>query len=241
MTASPPPWPGAKDDPVADVADVADPNHAAPPPSGPAYPGPPPEVASAPAPAPRGGRTGRLIGIVLMILALLAVAVLMGDWLARNVEMDRLVSGIEESEAAMITAIDDVRAALDEDPLADRQAPETGDALVEIATDAGNAVAAAAADIGAVVIQPWHEDIVLARDDYLAHNQAWQDFLAAASQDPQEWFTDYEPINITWDAVGPTLRDGVPTPALWNLAERVELVLDDGEDTEEGPTLEAAG
>lgn len=235
MTASPPPWPGAQDGPVAD------PDPAAPPPSGPAYPGPPPGGAAAPAPAPRRGRTGRVIGVVLLTLALLAVAVLVGDWLARNVEMDRLVNGIEESEAAMITAIDGVRAALDEDPLADGLAPETGDALVEIATDAGDEVSAAAVDIGAVVIQPWHEDIELARDAYLAHNQAWQDFLATAAEDPQEWFTDYEPINTTWDAVGPTLRAAVPTPALWDLAERVAIVLDDGEDAEEGTTLEAAG
>jgi hypothetical protein len=235
MTASPPPWPGAQDAPVAD------PDHAAPPPSGPAYPGLPPEGTAAPAPAGRRNRTGRVIGAVLLILALLAVAVLVGDWLARNVEMDRMVSGIEESEAAMITAIDEVRAALDEDPLADGLAPETGDALVQIAQDAGDAVAAAANEIDAVVIQPWHEDIVLARDVYLAHNQAWQDFLAAAAEDPQEWFRDYEPINTTWDAVGPTLRAAVPTPALWDLADRVEVVLDDGEDAEEGPALEAAG
>jgi hypothetical protein len=183
---------------------------------------------------------GRVIGIALLIAALVAAAALVGDWLARNVEMDRLVTGIEESEAAMTTAIDGVRATLAEDPPAEGLSPATGEALQEIATVGGDAVAAAAVDIGNVAIQPWHEDIVLARDVYLAHNQAWQDFLAAAAEDPEQWFAEYEPINTTWEAVGPVLRGAVPTPALWDVAERVEIILDDGEQAGEGPALEAA-
>ncbi len=179
---------------------------------------------------------------MLVVVALLGGAVLVGDWLARSAEMDRLVAGIEESEAAMIAAMDGVRAALDDDSAAEELSQDTAEALQSFASEGEAAVARAATGIDAVVIQPWHDDVLLARDRYLEHNQAWQDFLAAAAQEPEQWFVEYEPITTTWDAFGPALRNAVPTPALWDLAERVEIILDDDAgDSGNGSVQQAAG
>jgi hypothetical protein len=174
------------------------------------------------------------------VAAIITAAVVIGDWYARNLEMDELVDGIESSEAAMIEAMDQVRVALGEDGAADGIAPETGEELQQIAADAGEEVAGAASQIEDVTIQPWHEDVRTAQALYLKHNAAWQDFLAAAAQEPQQWFVQYQPIETTWDAVGPALRTAVPTPALRDLDQRVERILDDGGESEEGPALEAA-
>jgi hypothetical protein len=179
---------------------------------------------------------------VLVVVAVLGGAVLVGDWLARSAEMDRLVAGIEESEAAMIAAMGAVRAALDDDSAAEGLSQATAEALQSIAAEGEAAVAQAATGIAAVVIQPWHDDVLLAQDRYLEHNQAWQEFLAAAAEEPERWFVEYEPITTTWDAFGPALRSAVPTPALWDVAERVEVILDDDSgDSGNGSVQQAAG
>lgn len=240
MDPSPPPWPGANGAPTSRQSDAEEP----PPPTGPAYPGTAPHEAQGPveptsAPPRRRRRAAPWIAAIAAV-GLIAAAAAIGDWYARNLEMDQLVDGIESSEAAMIDAMNQVRVALGEDGVADGIAPETGEELQQIATDAGEQVAAAASQIEDVTIQPWHEDVLTAQTLYLEHNAAWQDFLAAAAQEPQQWFVEYEPIETTWDAVGPPLRSAVPTPALRDLDQRVERILDDGGESEDGPALEAA-
>ena len=179
---------------------------------------------------------------MLLVVAVLGGAVLVGDWLARSAEMDRLVAGIEESEAAMIAAMDGVRAALADDPTPEGLSPDTAEALQSIASEGQAAVASAATGVAAVVIQPWHDDVLLAQDRYLEHSQAWQDFLAAAAEDPEQWFVEYEPITTTWEALGPVLSSAVPTPALWDLADRVAVILDDDAgDSGNGSVQQAAG
>ncbi len=155
--------------------------------------------------------------------------------------MDRLVSGIEDSEAAMVGAIEGVRVAIGEDGDTDERSAETDAELQRIAAAARTDIAAAGEDVAAVAIQPWHEDVVAARDAYLDHSGAWQDFLAAASDDAEAWFVEFPAIETTWQAFGPLVEAAVPSPALRNLQDRVALILADGDGPEGGPTLAAAG
>lgn len=180
-----------------------------------------------------------MIGALALIVALIAVAALVGDWVTRNSEMDRLVGGIEQSEAAMLTAIEGVQAVLAEDS-ADEPSPQAAESLTEVAAEGLAAVAAAAELIEGLSIQPWHDDIENARVVYLEHNAAWQQFLAAAAEDHQEWFTNFRPIETTWDEVGPALRAAVPGVALWDVADRVEVILDEGDGGGDGG-VQAAG
>lgn len=240
MESIPPPWPGAEGASTPRQSGAEEP----PPPTGPAYPGAAPTGAPGPVgpvgtPVRKRRGAGPWIAAVLAV-ALLGIAVVVGDWYARTLEMDRLVAGIESSEAAMIEGMDQVRVALREDGVADGIAPETGEELQQIADAAAAGVAAAATQIGDVVVQPWHEDVLAAREVYLAHNAAWQAFLAAAAEEPEQWFAQDESIETTWNAVGPALRTAVPTPALRDLDQRVAQILDDTGESEDGPALDAA-
>lgn len=185
-------------------------------------------------PTKKGRRRRGAIALVLVGVAVLLVsAVALGDWVTRNAEMDAIVDGIEESEAAMITAMAQVTSLVGEwgiETNGSQAQGGTGEAagqLTDAAEEGLTAVVAAAEQIEAVPVQPWHHDAVAAVEAYLAHNQAWQDYLRSASEDPAAWFVDDPAIESTWEALKPLLIEAVPTPALFNLDSRVERILSD--------------
>jgi hypothetical protein len=190
---------------------------------------------------------GRGRGVLLWPLAaavVLIASVAVGEWAAKTQEMNRLVGGIGESEAAMTQAMTAVSLLLGPaGALGDTDAADAQKQLQRAATTGLAGVKDAADQIEAVPIQPWHHDVLAARDAYLAHNTAWQDFLTSAAGDPSVWLTPDEEVESTWDALAPVLTDAVPTPAILDLDQRVAGILEDGapavDDTGGGGTIEA--
>ena len=200
------------------------------------------------APPPAPVRPGRGPGRAVLIWGLLTVAVLLasvavGEWAAKSQEMNRLVDGIEQSEAAMTRTMTAVSLAIGPNgSLGDTDAGVAQEQLKQAAATGLTGVKAAADQITVVPIQPWHHDVLAARDAYLAHNRAWQDFLTRAASDPSVWLTDDNKIESTWDALGPVLTGAVPTPAILGLDDRVAAILDDGTpsgDSGNGSTIDA--
>ena len=183
-----------------------------------------------PPPAPSGKRHRlQVIAGVLLSLALLAAAIAIGEWAARVDEMNALVGRIEQSELAMTTTGVAVGRVLGPEGLT--SGTPTQDSLDELATAAQrgrDAVAQAGQQVEAVPIQPWHHDQLAAQQAYLAHNQAWQDFLTRAATDPSLWYSDDPDIESTWDAMIPLLRAAVPTPSILGIDDRVEAIINDG-------------
>ncbi len=182
-------------------------------------------------PAPPQGSRGqgrRVLIWMLLSAAVLLGSVAVGEWGAKTQEMNRLVDGIEESEAAMTQAMAAVTLILG--PSGSLGEMDTADATEQLQEAANNGLAgvrSAASRIESIPIQPWHHEVLAARDAYLAHNEAWQAFLASAADDASVWLTDDEDIESTWNALDPVLRAAVPTPAILNLDQRVDEILDD--------------
>lgn len=204
-------------------------------------PGP---IPPAPPPDSRGGGRRVLIWVLLSAAVLLG-SLAVGEWGAKTQEMNRLVDGIEESEAAMTQTMAAVALILGPTgSLGEMDAADATEQLKEAADRGLAGVKSAAVQIEAIPIQPWHHEVLAARDAYLAHNEAWQDFLASAAGDASVWLTNDDAIESTWDALDPVLRAAVPTPAILNLDQRVDEILDDGapaDDSGGGNTIDAAG
>jgi len=124
----------------------------------------------------------------------------------------------------------------------DQVPKESAERLVGFAEQGLGDVSAAAVRIEAVAVQPWHGEVEAARTAYLAHNEAWQAYLAAAAEDPAAWFSADPAIESTWRDLRPVLLAAVPVPSAFDLADRVDAVLDDGDgEPDDSSTLQAAG
>ncbi|MHB1067505.1 MAG: hypothetical protein ACYC2Z_08800 [Candidatus Nanopelagicales bacterium] len=171
------------------------------------------------------------LGAVVFLAVLVAGGLVAADWVKRGTEMRALVAQIEVSEAAMGDAQDAVREAFA--PYegtgaltdADRQALDA--ALSAVARDGLAGVAQGAELVGSVAALPWHRDIVAAQAAYLAHNQAWQDYLAAAAEDPAQFAITQDDVNSTWESAEPVVRRAVPQPDLFALGDRVDAIFAD--------------
>ena len=167
-------------------------------------------------------------GVVTFLIVIAAVGVVAGDWVARNIEMRALVTQIEVSEQAMedtqtaITkAIDDFRAKTS--PTAEDQTAFE-DALKAAAATGLTGVTAGGADVESVRVLPWHTDIKAAQKAYLAHNHAWQDYLAKASKDAQEFSKNQDAVNQTFADAEAPMRAAIPKPDLFGLTARVDTI-----------------
>ena len=163
--------------------------------------------------------------IVLLSSALLAAGwtLAIGDWVARNAEMGRLLQAIEGSESAMVTTQDEVTGLMAEHG----QDPE-GSGLIADLTDAAgrgrDAIAAQGSQVQAVDVLPWHTQILDAKQAYLAHNSAWQEYLDRASQNPSEFVTPQPLVDSTFAAAEPLLRAAVPLLDLWEFTRRIDVI-----------------
>ena len=95
-------------------------------------------------------------------------------------------------------------------------------ALLQRATRAD--IAAAGDDVAAVRWLAWHQDIRQAQDAYLAHNQAWQDYLTRAIEDPAEFARPQDAVNSTFEEAEPAVREALPPAALYRLKARVAQI-----------------
>lgn len=175
------------------------------------------------------GGAARFIGIGAAALIVIGMALAVGDWLVRNMEMRALMATMEESEAAMATVQDDVRSivlgvGLTGEP-SDADLLQLNTDLAAVALDGRDSVAVAGRAVEAVTVLPWHGEISEARDAYLAHNLAWQAYLSAAAELPTEFGRPQDQVNSTFDEAGPLIREAVPQPALFALPDQVDRVL----------------
>lgn len=176
-----------------------------------------------------------IAGVVAFFLTLGIAGAVGTDWLARNIEMDRLVTTIEASEATMGVVQDQVGSIFDELDAADLQgAPtdaQTTAAVAElagIAVEGADSIGAAGRVIAAVNVLPWHTKIQAAKDAYLLHNYAWQAYMQSAIEDPVAFTVNQPLVNQSFEDAQQPLVDAIPELALFNLPSRVDNIFIDG-------------
>jgi len=174
-------------------------------------------------------------GAVAFLLTLGIGGAIGTDWLARNVEMDRLVTAIEASEATMGVVQDQVGTVLADLDAADLEGAPT-DAqtkaavakLAAIAVDGADSIGAAGRVIAAVNVLPWHTDIRTAKEVYLLHNYAWQAYMQSAMEDPVAFTVNQPLVNQSFiDAQAP-LEEAVPASCLFDVQTRVDNIFIEG-------------
>ena len=169
-----------------------------------------------------------ILGAVTFVIALVALGTLVGDALARSVEMRALVTRVESSEAAMSALQGEVQAIFGEyeggTPLSDEDRAALDERLKAAAARGRDAIAEAGRQVAAVRWLTWHRDIGVAQDAYLAHNRAWQDYLSRAAQDPAEFGRPQDDVNSTFEAAEGPMRDALPSLALFDLRERIDVI-----------------
>ena len=183
-------------------------------------------------------------GAVAFLLTLGIGGAVGTDWLARNIEMDRLVSAIEASEASMGTVqgrIAEVFDQLDVDDLegttADAQSEAATAELARIAVDGADSIGAAGRKIAAVNILPWHTKIKAAQEAYLLHNYAWQAYMQSAAEDPVALTVDQPLVNQSFEDAQEPLESVVPVVALFDLEARVANIFIDGAPQSSGEVI----
>ncbi len=171
----------------------------------------------------------QVIAGLLLSAAVLAAFIAIGEWAARVDEMDALVDEISQSELAMTTTMAGVGRILGPQGVeSGTPTQESLDQLTSAAERGRDAIATAGQQVEAVPIQPWHHDQLAAQEAYIAHNDAWQDFLTRAAQDPSLWYSADDGIESTWDEMTPLLQAAIPTPSVLGIDDRVEAIVKDG-------------
>jgi hypothetical protein len=168
-------------------------------------------------------------GAAAFLLTLTVGAAAATDWLTRNIEMNRLMIAIEQSENAMKQVQDRVSIVFDELdgvlPNSPEQDARTAAAVAElaaIAVDGEAAIGDAGRAVERVNILPWHTSIKAAQDAYLLHNYAWQGYMLSAQEDPVAFTAPQPLVNQTFEDSQDPLENAVPNPALYDLNVRVQ-------------------
>jgi len=165
-------------------------------------------------------------GALAFALTLLAGGVVIVDSLWRSVEMRELIERVEASEAVMV-ALQDSAEIVFEQHGAGSDPDKLDSELRDLSATAGPDIAAAGERVAALPIAVWHTDIERARDAYLAHNRAWQEYMERASKSAAEFVAPQPLVNQTFfDAEAPFFR-AVPVPDIFDLRERVALIFAD--------------
>lgn len=189
------------------------------------------------APAPprrRPAWAGPLLWISLaaMAIGVLGVFLAGADWAARTYEMNQLVTRIEGSESAMGAAQEAIGAVtLADDPTSEQKAKAESE-LREASAAGGTAVAEAGQEVAALTFLPWHREQIAAQGAYMAHNQAWVDYLERGSTEPTTLFGEDNLIEPTWIQAETSVRAALPVPSWPPLAQRVAAIFTDEEPSE---------
>ncbi len=175
-------------------------------------------------------------GAVAFTLTILAGMVVLADAVWRNVEMENFLERVEASELAM-QDLQEATAAAFEDHGGEGQQRKLDAELRGLAADAEQDIAAAGADVSDLPIAIWHADIERARQAYLEHNNAWQEYMARASESASEFLAPQPLVNQTFfDAEEPFYR-AVPVPDLFGLSDQVALIFAEGQEQESSGQL----
>ena len=167
------------------------------------------------------------VGIAALVLLTAANMVVAGELALRSVEADNLVRAVEQSETAMKTTqaeFDEVLSAYDTESLTDEEREQLRSELADVAARGEAAIAAAGEGVAEVQIMPWHAQLLDAREAYLAHNQAWVGYMAAAAEDPGEWFRPQPAVNETFADAKLPLVEAVPLFDPLDTLSRIEVI-----------------
>ena len=162
--------------------------------------------------------------LVLITVANLAVA---AELTVRSIEADGLVRAVEQSETAMKTTqadFDDVLSAYDTDDLTDEERERLRAELSQVAERGESSISLAGDQVGLVEILPWHSELLTAQEAYLAHNRAWVEYMAAAAEDPAEWFRPQPDVNTTFADAKLPLVEAIPLLDPLRLLPRIEFI-----------------
>ena len=177
---------------------------------------------------------GPLVGVVAFAVTLLLVApvAVVTDVALRQAEMAQLVTEVEYSEAQMLTVQEEIRRVTDDyeaipNPT-DADRAELVGQLADVAAFGQEAIAAAGDDLADESYLPWHTALHQAQRDYLAHNQAWQDYLERATVDPGEFTVPQDEVNDSFMVAERSLRSAVPPLADEELRQRVDAIFAEG-------------
>ena len=119
-----------------------------------------------------------------------------------------MLNAIEASENQMKIAQDAIVSQVPDDP---RDADLKDDKDLKAAAAAGrDEVAAAGESAKGLSFLPWHGELIAAQGAYLAHNQAWVDYLAAGAADPSTMFDGRDDIEPTWREAEVRVEAAVP-------------------------------
>lgn len=183
---------------------------------------------------PRPFPAGAAWAVGLAFLAVFCLASVLGlvELATRNAEAARLLAAVEASEAAMVVTQERVTEAFQDVP----EQPSQSDVealraeLSGIAADGQAAIAQAGIGVTEVSALPWHSATRDAKAAYLAHNQAWVDYLGAATEDPEEFLRAQPEVNETFAAARLPLFAAVPLLDLVSGGDRILVIYDDGGD-----------
>ena len=167
------------------------------------------------------------IGICALVLITATNVVVATELGIRSAEADNLVAAVEQSETAMKTTQDEfseVLSAYDTENLTDEEREQLRAELSDVAERGGTAIADAGGFVAGIQILPWHTQLLDAQEAYLAHNQAWVDYMAAAAEDPAEWFRPQPEVNDTFAQAKDPLVAAVPLFDPLGTLSRIELI-----------------
>ena len=167
------------------------------------------------------------IGVAALVLITAANLFVAAELALRSAESFTLVTAVEQSEAAMKATqaeFDEVLAAYDTGNLTDEERQQLRAELSDVAERGGAAIADAGVAVADVAAMPWHSQVFAAQEAYLAHNQAWVDYMAAAAEDPAEWFRPQPAVNDTFALAKDPLVAAVPLLDPLSTLERIELI-----------------
>jgi len=173
---------------------------------------------------------GPLIGLVTFVVVLVAggATTAAADSAIRVAEMDTLLTNVEASELEMMVVQEEIdRISSAYEALPDPTDEDRSELVKDLATTAAvgqEAIAEAGVVVASQEIAPWHPRLIQAQDDYLAHNQAWQDYLGRAKADPLELTRPQELVDSTFLASEVSMRAAVPPILSRDLAIRVDAI-----------------
>lgn len=169
-----------------------------------------------------------LIGALTFLVVLVGLGTVAADVVARNIEMRNLVTRIEASEAVMgdlQQGVQDIASQYQGQlPLDDQQQAALDGALTSLAADSEAKLTQAADGVAGVEWLIWHQDIGAAQEAYLAHNRAWQAYLARAAKDPAEFGREQPLVDSTFADAEPRIRAAVPVVPLFDITARVDAI-----------------
>ena len=166
-------------------------------------------------------------GIAALVVLTVANALAVAELASRTAEADALVTAVEASESAMKSTQDEFAAVVEEydtESLTDAEREELRGRLSDVAERGGAAIASAGEGVAEVQVLPWHGSVAAAQEAYLAHNRAWVAYMAAAAEDPAEWFRPQPDVNDTFAQAKEPLVAAVPLFDLLGTLPRIELI-----------------